>query len=174
MTKPAEAEMDIYSIDKLMHETRLLAAKYHQTTGTALPVTGEIARFDAAKALGLQLIDDPSLGYDAVGTGSFNGEKILIKGRVLFETSKSNPRIGQINPDQSWDHVVLVLFNDDYIPIEIYHASSEDIGQALSMRPDSQRKKRGAMSVAQFKIIGKLVWTQEDGLDTEIWDNHSS
>lgn len=53
MTDLAEAEMDIYSIDKLMHETRQLAAKYHQTTGTALPVTGEIARFDAAKALGL-------------------------------------------------------------------------------------------------------------------------
>lgn len=174
MTRFAEADMDIYSVDKLMHETRQLAAKYHQTTGTALPVTGEIARFDAANALNLQLEEDPSLGYDAVGTGSLNGQKILIKGRVLFESSKSNPRIGQINPDQRWDHVVLVLFNDDYNPIEIYHASSEDVEQALSMRPDSQRKKRGAMSVAQFKIIGNLVWTQEDGLDTEIWDNHSS
>lgn len=174
MTDLAEAEMDIYSIDKLMHETRQLAAKYHQTTGTALPVTGEIARFDAAKALGLQLVEDSSLGYDAVGTGKFNEQKILVKGRVLFESSKSNPRIGQINPDQRWDHVVLVLFDDDYAPIEIYHASSEDVEQALAMRPDSQRKKRGAMSVAQFKIIGTLVWTQEDGLDTEMWDNHSS
>jgi len=174
MTKLAEAEMDIYSIDKLMHETRQLAAKYHQTTGTALPVTGEIARFDAAKALNLQLIEDISLGYDALGTGTFDGQKILIKGRVLFESSKSNPRIGQINPDQRWDHVVLVLFDDDYNPIEIYHASSEDIEQALSMKADSQRKKRGAMSVAQFKIIGNLVWTQETGLDAEIWDNHSS
>jgi hypothetical protein len=174
MTKLAEAEMDIYSIDKLMHETRQLAAKYHQTTGTALPVTGEIARFDAAKALSLQLMEDTSLGYDALGTGTFSGQKILVKGRVLFESSKSNPRIGQINPDQRWDHVVLVLFDDDYNPVEIYHASSEDIEQALSMKTDSQRKKRGAMSVAQFKIIGKLVWTQEDGLDTEIWDNHSS
>jgi hypothetical protein len=174
MTKLAEAEMDIYSIDKLMHETRQLAAKYHQTTGTALPVTGEIARFDAAKALSLQLNEDASLGYDALGTGNFNGQKILVKGRVLFETSKSNPRIGQINPDQRWDHVVLVLFDDDYNPIEIYHASSEDIEQALAMKPDSQRKKRGAMSVAQFKIIGSLVWTQENGLDSEIWDNHSS
>lgn len=70
--------------------------------------------------------------------------------------------------------MVLVLFDDDYAPIEIYHASSEDVEQALAMRPDSQRKKRGAMSVAQFKIIGTLVWTQEDGLDTEMWDNHSS
>ena len=174
MNKSAEADMDIYSIDKLMHETRQLAAKYHQTTGTALPVTGEIARFDAAKSLGLQLKNDPSLGYDAVGTGALKGEKILIKGRVLFENSKSNPRIGQINPDQAWDHVVLVLFDDGYNAIEIYHASSEDVKHALSIKPDSQRKKRGAMSVAQFKIIGQLVWTQEDGIETEIWDNHSS
>lgn len=27
------------------------------------------------------------------------------------------------------------------------------------------------MSVAQFKIIGKLVWTREGGIEDEVWDN---
>lgn len=67
MNKPAEANMELYSIDKLMHETRQLAAKYRKTTGSTLPVTGEISRFDVAKALNLQLIDDLTLGYDAIG-----------------------------------------------------------------------------------------------------------
>ncbi len=171
MNKPAEADMDIYSIDKLMHETRQLAARYHQTTGTALPVTGEIARFDAAKALNLQLNNDSSQSYDAIGCGALQDQKILIKGRVLFESSKSNPRIGQINPEQDWGQAVLVLFDDDYQAVEIYLASNDDVQQALTMRTG---KKKAGMSVAQFKIISKLVWTIEDGLQSEIWDNHSS
>ena len=87
--------MDLYSIDKLMHETRQLAAKYRQTTGSTLPVTGEIARYDVAKALNLRLIEDQTLGYDAIGLADRDGLRILIKGRVLFEDSKSTPRIDQ-------------------------------------------------------------------------------
>ena len=30
--------MDLYSIDTLMHETRQLAARYRQATGSTLPV----------------------------------------------------------------------------------------------------------------------------------------
>lgn len=153
--------MDLYSIDKLMHETRQLAAKYRQTTGNTLPVTGEIARFDVAKALNLQLIDYPTVGYDAIGTDERKDLRILIKGRVIFEDSRSNPRIGQINPDGRWDNVVLVLFDDDYEPVEMYEISSEDIKTALNAKADSKNKKRGAMSVAQFKIIAQLVWSRE-------------
>ncbi|MDH5591502.1 MAG: hypothetical protein OEY48_01480 [Gammaproteobacteria bacterium] len=166
--------MDLYSIDKLMHETRQLAARYRQTTGNTLPVTGEIARFDVAKALDLQLIDDPTLGYDAIGkTGERKGLRILIKGRVIFEDSRSTPRIGQVNPDGRWDNIVMVLFDDNYLPVEMYEATSDDISAALKTKTESSNKKRGAMSVAQFKIIGQLVWTQEDGLESEVWDNHS-
>jgi len=164
--------MDLYSLDKLMHETRQLAAKYRMTTGSTLPVTGEIARFDVAKALNLQLIDDMTLGYDAKGKGDRAGLRILIKGRVIFEDSRSSPRIGQINPDGRWDNVVIVLFDDEYMPVEMYEASNDDITSAIKTKQDSQNKKRGTMSVAQFKIIGTLVWTQESGVEGEIWNNH--
>jgi len=171
MKNTAEADMDLYSIDKLMHETRQLAAKYRMTTGTTLPVTGEIARFDVAKALDLHLIDDPTLGFDAEGKGDRTGLRVLIKGRVIFEDSRSSPRIGQINPDGRWDNVVMVLFDDDYMPVEMYEATCDDIKTAIKTKHEGQSKKRGAMSVAQFKIIGKLVWTREDGIEQEIWDN---
>jgi len=150
--------MDLYSIDKLMHETRQLAAKYRQATGSTLAVTGEIARFDVAKTLELNLIDDLSLGHDAIGTGDREGLRILIKGRVIFEDSKSSPRIGQIKTDGRWDNVVLVLFDDDYMPVEMYEATAEDIKEATATESGSANKKRGAMSVAQFKRIGQLVW----------------
>lgn len=168
-----ESEMDLYSIDKLIHETRQLAAKYRQTTGSTLPVTGEIARFDVAKALNLRLTEDQTLGYDALGQGDRDGLRILIKGRVIFEDSRSTPRIGQVAPNDRWDNVVLVLFDDDYNPVEMYEATCDDIEVALQSKSESSNKKRGAMSIAQFKIIGQLVWTQENGLEGEIWDNHS-
>jgi hypothetical protein len=173
MNQTDDANMDLYSIDKLMHETRQLAAKYRMTTGKTLPVTGEIARFDVAKALNLQLIADLTQGFDAKGLGERAGVRFLIKGRVIFEDSRSTPRIGQINPDGRWDNVVMVLFDDDYLPIEMYEASSDDIKAAHNAKQANQNKKRAAMSVAQFKIIGKLVWTQEGGVEQEIWDNHS-
>lgn len=174
MNNPAEATMDLYSIDKLMHETRQLAAKYRKTTGSNLPVTGEISRFDVAKALDLQLIDDMTLGYDAIGRGERKGLRVLIKGRVIFEDSRSSPRIGQIKSDGRWDRVVMVIFDDDYLPVEMHEATSDDIEAALNTKNESANKKRGAMSVAQFKIIGRLVWSREDGLSPEIWDNHNN
>lgn len=172
MTQTNQSKIDAYSVEKLMHETRHLAAKYRETTGTVLPVTGEIARFDAAKALQLKLIDDPSSPIDAIGTGAREGKKILIKGRAIFETTRSSPRIGQLNTDQDWDNVVLVLFNDHYEPEEIYEATRQDIIDTMKPK-DSNRKKRGAMSIAQFKIISQLVWTMENGLENEVWENQA-
>lgn len=174
MTNSAQADMDLYSIDKLMHETRQLAARYRQTTGSILPVTGEIARFDAAKVLGLKLINNPSSSIDALGTGDRSDKRILIKGRTIFDNSRSTPRIGQLNTDQDWDSVVLVLFDENYEPEEIYEAQRDDIASAMENKRDSNRKKRGAMSIAQFKIIGERVWCRENGLESDVWDNQTS
>lgn len=58
--------------------------------------------------------------------------------------------------------------------MEMYLATTEDIVAALDTKSATKNKKRGAMSVAQFKIIGQLVWSHETGLETEIWDNHSN
>jgi hypothetical protein len=164
--------MDLYSIDKLMHETRQLAAKYREATGSTLPITGEIARFDAARALNLSLINDPNSPIDATGKeGNRQDKRIIIKGRAIFDSSKASPRIGQLNPEQDWDLVVLVLFDEHYEVDEIYEANREAIAEALDNKKDSNRKKRGAMSIAQFKIIGERVWTRENGPETEVWDN---
>lgn len=165
--------MDLYAIDKLMEETRQLAARYRQTTGSVLPVTAEIARFDAARALNLQLEDDPAQTHDATGTGEQRDIKFVIKGRAVFDPARSGQRIGQLNTRQDWDYALLVLFDADYQPDEIFQAHREDIAEALENRQGKQ-KKRGAMSVAQFKIIGTRVWSMDNGPENEIWDNRES
>ncbi len=163
--------IDLFSIDKLMQQARQLAARYRQTTGNTLPVTAELARFDAAKLLGLDLNEDMTVGYDAIGKDQCQGKKYLIKGRVLFEESQSSPRIGQLNPDGHWDLIVLVLFDDHYNPVEIYQTSKEEVARVLVDKMAKNSKKRGVMSIAQFKIIADLVWTLEDGLMPDLWDN---
>jgi hypothetical protein len=165
----------IYSVDKLISEARHLAAEFWRTTGKPLPgVSGEIAEHDAARLLDLDLCEERGGGYDAIGRGSRAGRRIQIKARVIFDEEKAGQRVGQLKTEQDWDSVVLVIMDDSYEPVEIYEADRADIVDALDETAGSARKKRGAMSVARFKIISRLVWTREEGeIDDEIWDNRS-
>ncbi len=166
--------MGIYSVDKLISEARRLAVEYRRATGKPLPgISGEIAEHDAARLLNLEICENRPGGYDAVGRGRREGRRVQIKGRAIFDEGKTGQRVGQLKLDQDWDSVVLVLMDESYEPYEIYEADREDILDAID-GAGSRRKKRGAMSVARFKIISRLVWTREEGeIDDEIWDNQS-
>ncbi|NIA01182.1 MAG: hypothetical protein GWP13_00180 [Planctomycetia bacterium] len=167
--------MGVYSVEKLISEARRLAAEFRRTTGKPLPgVSGEIAEHDAAKLLDLELCKERRGGYDAVGRGRREGKRIQIKGRVIFDEEKSGQRVGQLKLEQDWDSVVLVIMDENYEPSEIYEADREDIEDAMGEAGSSARKKRGAMTIARFKIISQLVWTPEEGeIDGELWDNQS-
>lgn len=156
--------MTIYSIDKLITETRRLAAEFRRSTGQALPVSGEIARYDAARILGLTLCEQRAGGIDAIGNGDREGQRIQVKSRVIAQDKKSGARIGQLNPNGDWDTILLVIMDQDYEPCEIYEATREEVQEAMSK--SSSRSSRGALSVAKFKIISWLVWTRETGLES--------
>ena len=167
--------MSVYAVDKLMAQTRKLAAEFRQTTGQPLPVTAEIANFDAARLLDLEIIQPPPGGYDAVGlSGEREGLRFQIKGRAIFDEKKGGARLGQLKLEQPWDAVLLVLLDEQYEPSEIYQADREAIEQAMEEGGESKRNKRGAMSVARFRHIASLVWCREEGEvdDEEIWENH--
>lgn len=153
--------MSIYSIDKLIAETRRLAAEFRRSTGQTLPVSGEIARYDAARLLGLTLCDQRTGGVDAIGTGQREGQRIQIKSRIITNEKKSGARIGQLNTNGEWDTVMLVIMDSNYEPCEIYEAEREELLEALSEH--SARSSRGALSVTKFKIISWLAWTRETG-----------
>ena len=159
--------MSLYSYDKLIEETRKLAAEFRRTTGTMLPVSGEIARHDVSRHLDLELNQDHSAGFDAIGRNEREGLRIQIKSRVVGDSVKPGHRIGQLNTDGDWDLVILSLMDDEFEPLEMYQASREEIIDAVQ-DANTQRKKRGALSVAKFKIIGKLVWTKELGVEVEL------
>lgn len=156
--------MSLYSLDKLISETRRVAAEYRRTTGKTLGgVSGEIAEYDAARILDLELLKQKPGGYDAVGRGKRDGDRVQIKGRAIFEDSKSSQRIGQLKLDQDWDTLVLVILDDDFEPVEIYEASRETVENALEEAAAGKRNKKGAMTLARFKHIAHLVWTPQEG-----------
>ncbi len=167
--------MAVYSVDKLMAETRRLAAEYRKATGKSLPLSAELAVHDAVRLLGLDPAETDQMPYDALDPIMDPPLRVLVKGRVIFDESKGGHRIGQLKTDKSWDDVVLVLMDEEYEPTEIYRADRDVIEDCLDETRESNRKNRGAMSVARFKIIGRLVWSRENGLEDDgYWDNSAS
>ncbi len=172
---PGGCLLSVYSVDKLIAQARLLATEYRRTTGRPLAgISGEISQYDAARLLDLELRPGESSGYDAIGRGRRAGRRVQIKARAIFDQGKSGQRIGQIRIDQDWDSVVLVLMDENFEPFEIYEAERGDLVAALNEGAGSSRSKRGAMSVAKFKAVGRLAWTRENGIeDDDIWDNQA-
>lgn len=167
--------MPVYDVDKLISETRRIAAEYRRATGKSLAVSGEIAKHDACVLLGLEPVEAVSAGgYDAVGTRfDWQDKKIQIKGRAIFDEGKSGQRIGQLKLDKDWDAVALVLMDEDFKPMEVHLVSRTVLEQELK-NETGNRKNRGAMSVAKFKHLARLVWTESEGvIDSDIWDNKS-
>lgn len=164
--------MSLYAPEKLIAQARKLAADYRRAMGKPLPgVSNEIAEHDAIRLLGLEPrggAEGPG-GYQATDPTRGN-KRIQIKSRAIFDESKSGHRIGQLNMDGAWDSVVLVLMDEDYEPYEIFEAERDDL-EEFAGKSSKSRSKRGAMSVARFKIISRLAWTREDGVEPEVWDN---
>lgn len=164
--------MSVYAADKLIGQARQLAAEYRRTMGKPLPgISNEIALHDAIRLLSLEPAADAAGGYDAVDPAR-DKKKIQVKSRTIFDDAKSGQRIGQIRVEQSWDSVLLVLMDEDYEPYEIYEAERDELLEFME-KSSSNRVRRGALSVARFKIIGRLAWTREQGVEAEIWDNQA-
>lgn len=163
--------MTVYAQEKLIAQARQLAAEYRRTMGKPLPgISTEIAEFDAVRLLGLEPHQTAGEGgYDAVDPARGN-KRIQIKARTIFDEEKGGQRVGQLKLGQEWDSVILVLMDESYEPYEIYEADRADLEDFVD-QSSSSRAKRGALSVARFKIIGRLLWDRVGGLDPEALGN---
>ena len=157
--------MSLYAMDKLINETRRLAAEFKRTTGTMLPVSGEIARYDVSHLLNLSLSNDPGCGYDAIGNNQREGLRVQIKSRVIGDSVQSGHRVGQLNPAGNWDIVILSLMSNDFEPLEMYQLSRNKIINTLPSDSKTRKAKNSnTISVAKFKIISDLVWSKQYGV----------
>ncbi len=150
--------MGVYKLDKLMDETRRLAAEYRRSTGSTLPVSAELAKFDAISLLGLRSPDTPISGVDALADSDQGEQRIQIKGRVIFDAKKSGQRVGQLNLDADWHVVLLVIMDEAYQTTAIYSLAKQRLLDELTQSSDSKNNARGAISVKKFQAIADLVW----------------
>jgi hypothetical protein len=142
----------------LLGKAKKLARKYYELTGKPLGVTGEVAEYEAARILGIQLTPARQAGYDAIEIiGKFK-KKLQIKGRCLQKNPKPGQRLGPIKIDKDWDAVLMVLLDYKFEATEIYEAKRSAIIAALAEPGSKMRNERGALGVSKFKSIGILRW----------------
>jgi hypothetical protein len=154
----SDGQIDLQRIGQLVQEAKEIAKKYRALTGKPLGITGEVAEYEAARLLRLNLCKARQAGYDAVAIDS--RRKVQIKGRCTSSTSTSGQRLGRIRLDHEWDEVLLVLLDEDFEPVEIYSAQRPKIKAELRSPGSKARNERWQLSVSRFKRISELVWSR--------------
>jgi hypothetical protein len=155
-TKPGEAQQT--RILELLREAKKLAQEYRRLTGKPLGITGEVAEYEAARLLCLELTPARQAGYDAVEQVNGQTRRLQIKGRCMLPGCKPGQRVGSIDIKKEWDAVLLVLLDENFEATAIYEAPRAAVLYALSAPGSGARSERGALAVSKFKSIAKMRW----------------
>lgn len=142
----------------LLSQAKGLARRYKELTGKPLGITGEVAEYEAARVLGLELHLARQAGYDATETGDGAPRHIQIKGRQVTPGNRRAGRLGSIDLRQEFDSVLLVLLDDDFNAYEMHEAARDNVEAALARPGSKARNERGSLAIAQFKAISILRW----------------
>jgi hypothetical protein len=151
---------------EILRDAKKLAQEYRSVTGKPLGITGEVAEYEAARILGVQLTPARQAGYDATERKSGRVRHLQIKGRCLLPGSKPGQRLGSIDVKKEWDAVLMVLLDGNFDAFEIYEAARAPVLRALSTPGSIARNERGALAVSKFKAIGKLRWKRPLSMKT--------
>jgi len=143
---------------EILREVKKLGQEYRSLTGKPLGVTGEVAEFEAARILNLQLTGARQAGYDAIEHSNGSGRRLQIKGRCVLEGSKRSQRVGRIKVDAEFDAVLLVLLDQNFDATVIYEADRGPVIAALMAPGSKARNEKGALAVSKFKAISRVRW----------------
>ncbi|RON86659.1 hypothetical protein BK635_06555 [Pseudomonas chlororaphis] len=145
---------------EVLREAKVLARKFYCLTGKPLGVTGEVAEYEAATKLGLQLHAARQAGYDATEIREDGFVRIQIKGRCVLNPLKINGRMGAIDLRQPFDVVLLVLLDAEFNAFAMYEASRATVEAALLLPGSKARNERGALAIRQFMSMATLRWAR--------------
>ncbi|MDY0169239.1 MAG: hypothetical protein RBS80_22035 [Thermoguttaceae bacterium] len=127
----------------MLCQAKGIAKEYYRLTGRPLGITGEVAEFEAARILGLELAAVRQVGFDAVRRVSNDAVvRLQIKRRCFGLDAKPGQRIGAIQLSKEWDAVLLVLLDRDLEAREIWEADREAITAALTKPGSVARNER--------------------------------
>ena len=146
------------SVFEILAEAKKLAQRYRALTGKPLGITGEVAEYEAARILGVELTPARQAGFDAIETRDGRNLRLQVKGRCIIGKNKLCQRIGSIDINKEFDAVLLVLLNSNFESIVIYEASREAVINALTAPGSKSRNERGALSISKFISVGFVRW----------------
>lgn len=149
---------DASQILGVLRDAKKLAQKYRRLTGKPLGITGEVAEYEAARILGVELTPARQAGFDAVEKKDGTVRRLQIKGRCLLDNRKPGQRLGSIRIDKEWDAVLMVLLDQNFDAVAIYEAERAAVVSVLKAPGSKARNVRGAMAVSKFKSISRLRW----------------
>ena len=149
--------LDLNEVGEIIRTAKRLAKRYRELTGRPLGITGEVAEYEAARLLRLELAAVRQRGFDAIRRRGRQIERLQIKGRCIL-AHKPGQRLSKIDLKKEFDGVVLVVLDVDFEPRAIYEAPRSRVEEELTRPGSKARNKRGQMSYSKFKAIGKLVW----------------
>ena len=145
----------------LLAEAKKIAQQYRTLTGKPLGITGEVAEYEAARLLGLELTTARQAGYDAVEMVRGKPVKYQIKGRCILPGASPGQRMGSLDIEKEFDAVLLVLLDQQLDAFAIYEAPRDTVIAALSAPGSKARNERGALGISKFKSISRLRWQKE-------------
>lgn len=151
--------IDEARILELLSKAKKIAQEYRAITGKPLGITGEVAEYEAARLLGVQLTSARNCGFDAVRPK--DGKRFQIKGRCILTGNGARQRLGSIDVAKEFDAVLLVLLDSDFEAMEIFEADRAAVVAAITAPGSKARNERGALAVQHFKRIGRSVWRRE-------------
>src|SRR5688500_3922110 len=94
---PKESTEAADRIVNILKEAKKLAQEYKKLTGKPLGIKGEVAEYEAARILGLELTPARQAGYDATENADVGKRRLQIKGRCLETNCKPGQRVGRID-----------------------------------------------------------------------------
>jgi hypothetical protein len=118
---------------EFLREAKKLAQKYRTLTGKPLGITGEVAEYEAARLLGVELTQARQAGYDAIEHIDGATRHLQIKGRCLLPGCKPSQRLGSIDVTKEWDAVLMV-------PSRRELRSSGNLGGGARRHPPGTRR----------------------------------
>lgn len=162
-------------VREILAAVKPLAAEYYRLTSKPLGVTGEVAEYVAAELLGLDLVPPRTAGYDTLRHKLGGPQRIQIKGRAYDRVARSSQRIGTIKRDGPCDVVMLVLLDNATLdPVEIWEAPFPAVVARLIEPGSKARNERGALSVSDFKRLGRRVWSATAGREQVLYFAYGS
>jgi hypothetical protein len=156
----------------ILADAKKLAQEYKRLTGKPLGITGEVAEYEAARILGLELTPARQAGYDAVEVVDGTERRLQIKGRCLPGNCKPGQRLGSLDLKKEWDACLMVLLDENFEATAIYEADRRPLMDALAKPGSRARNERGALAVSQFKSLGKLRWARQSSADGSSHSSH--